>query len=248
MINSRLREILVQLDNCKICKGTRYVREGEKTKPCACVIRAKMDYAIYQANIPAKYKNFSFDSYVLKQSPTYGNLMKYLDKIPEAMGKGIGLFLWGEKYSGKTFLAICVLKALIKMNYSCYFIRFNEILPWYQSDLVRKEKLFEVDFLCIDQVTTPLDLARNVFEGSVTETPTHYVSNVLEEIISTRAFRSKPTIVTSSISIAEIEKKFSVLAASLIENCLEIRCEGGEVMQDKIINNLKSEFGFDELK
>ena len=238
-----LKTIENKIKQCPICGGTRKLPNGDW---CKCTKNA-LDELRNFSGIPQKYLKYNLSDYTLKDSVTYKNIQKYINKIDIAIKNGMGLFLWGQKYSGKTFLAIGTLRELLKKGYKCYFVNFGNILSWYQSDTEKRNFIFNVDFLCIDKIIQPLDIAHNVYAGTVSENPTHYVSAVLEGITN-RGFKTKPTFITSELPIKNIYKKFGMLAMALREYCLELNCESNDLMYQKMQDDIRAEFGFDELK
>ena len=115
----------------------------------------------------------------------------YADRFAQALENNIGLTLWGEVGTGKSFLAACVANSVIEQGYSCLMTSFSRIADgaWSVHD---KETYFdsfsEYDLLVIDDLGV--------------ERKTGYVDEIVTKIIERRCNSGKPVIVTTNIAPA----------------------------------------------
>ena len=115
----------------------------------------------------------------------------YADRFAQALENNIGLTLWGEVGTGKSFLAACVANSVIEQGYSCLMTSFSRITDgaWSVQD---KETYFdsfsEYDLLVIDDLGV--------------ERKTGYVDEIVTKIIERRCNSGKPVIMTTNIAPA----------------------------------------------
>lgn len=115
----------------------------------------------------------------------------YADRFAQALENNIGLTLWGEVGTGKSFLAACVANSVIEQGYSCLMTSFSRITDgaWSVQD---KETYFdsfsEYDLLVIDDLGV--------------ECKTGYVDEIVTKIIERRCNSGKPVIMTTNIAPA----------------------------------------------
>ena len=166
---------------------------------------------------------------------------KYLDNLKKMKERGIGLFLYGKYGVGKTFLLNASFMEIIKrkLTYSVYLTTFADLCSIYfdsWKDVKAKgiyNRIINVDFLGLDEVnkttTTGFDKA--------SENPTIHVA-IFEELLRYRSVRLKPTWFTSNVSPAEISKRYSPAAYSLLKESATVIHLHGEDYRDKIQDDI----------
>lgn len=138
----------------------------------------------------------------------YDRCKKYCAVAEKVIEKGIGVYLWGDKGTGKTHLSLCMAFELLN-NYSVYFTTLKEI---FADD--HRESYKDADFLIIDDIGT--------------EALKDWTQEVLYEIVNERYIQHKPTIYTSNYTLRELSTKgFAVRTLDRINESTEsIRVEG----------------------
>ena len=70
------------------------------------------------------------------RNPLISKAKTYADKWSDMMSKNIGLLLWGEVGTGKTFFAACIANALVENCVSVKMTNFSTILNdlFYEND------------------------------------------------------------------------------------------------------------------
>lgn len=241
-----IHELQRKVESCSHCKGGGYLLDGRnKLTTCSCLKSALYELRLVKSGIPPRFKALEFKDYMYKNSSTYAQIRKYLDQSEKALATGTGLFLFGRESTGKSMLACCMLKDLMYQGHECGFTRFSSIFsnPEERDKLLGKEKSFAV----IDDITEVLDNLVNFKETTLTEEQSHGAVSFLMSLLSARAIRNQPTIITSSVSIEKISKRFSHLSSFLLGSFLQVECVEGDFRGTRAQERLLTEFGFDQI-
>ena len=180
------------------------------------------------------------------ESVTYKNVWKFINQIDKAMEKHLCLLLYGTKNTGKSLLASCILKELMKRNYSCSFVPFTSV---FESDDVVTARLSEDNQICcVDDVTDVLNSLVNFTVSPLTDEKTNGAITRLKEIVTDRARQNCITILTGlvPISVFEANPTFKGLGSVLRGNFEEIHCVDGDFIK-RTSEQRKGEFGFDQV-
>lgn len=202
---------------CNDCKDTGYIG-AEK---CHCFKQEIVNFLYSQSNIRKileieNFSTFSFQYYSDNQvnNITGSTPLHNIKKVVEICKNFIqnfnkpcqNLFFYGESGVGKSFLCNCIAKELIEQSYSVIYlsaIRLFEIL----ADITFKNNhngsgthynmkhLVECDLLIIDDLGTELT---NSFTNSG-----------LFNCINERCLNQKSVIISTNLSISELQKNYS---------------------------------------
>jgi DNA replication protein DnaC len=148
---------------------------------------------------------------------------EYIDKFDDMRAFGMGLEIYGEHMgTGKTWMATYILRELLKMGHSGWFVEFNDIKAmWelYEEDELkyRTERMMRSDILVIDEIGRPS-----------TEKATRYYEERLEWVIRHRTSRNLPTITTTNMEVAEMEHLFPRLKSLLNPKQVRIEISGAD--------------------
>jgi len=159
--------------------------------------------------IPPKYLNCSFEGFK-------GN-----DKLVSECRKDIkqGLFLTGKTGSGKTHLSIAILRELVKKGESVKFKNVSELLLEIRGSFRAGSEITEQQIV-EEYSESPATL---VLDDLGSEKTSEYAVNTLYIIINCRDQELFPTIITSNLSLAQIETKLSARIASRISGLRTIK-------------------------
>jgi DNA replication protein DnaC len=190
----------------------------------------KIQKHYYLANIPEKYFEFEFkeiEKTLIEHAGNelaINNLKKYLDSLPNAAQKGIGLYLHGPHGVAKTTLAIIILKKAISQLFKCYFIKSAEMVDTIKAGW-KNESIKDfldyitnnVDFLIID------DLNRLLKVNDESE------KMYIDKIFTKRDDMNLPTIITSNQSIEENKIQLGeALYSNFKERLIEVKIMGSD--------------------
>lgn len=211
-------------------------KEIEKQKKIAKLQEASL--------LSERYKNVSFDNCVTGENESfdiaYGRCKKYCENSDEILKNGYGIYLWGDKGTGKTHLTGCMANYLLRQYKQVLFTNFFEISKSIRStfkgsgsetDIINK--IANVDFLFIDDLGTE----KVTKEGEDT-----WLQDKIFEVINKRYNNMKPTIFTSNYSLQQLVQERGLLDKT-VDRILEmstaiIRVEGKSNRTARKENNL----------
>ncbi len=189
---------------CPECGGTGFVliqREGRTSAaPCACRRDARAQVRIESAQIPARYRNCSLDNFEL-HSEAHRLARRRAEKVIDDLQAGVagrlgrGLVLSGSCGSGKTHLAVGVLRRLVE-DYGKVglFAEFTDLLRRIQESFDRRSQTpsFAVLQPALDAEVLLLDDL-----GTMRMTP--WVQDTLGLIINERYSNQRITLITTNL-------------------------------------------------
>jgi DNA replication protein DnaC len=178
-----------------MCGGTGWEHvEGKGVRPCSCKKAARGELLLANARIPKRYGQCSFESfspYNLSLKQALNRCREFVASYPLVQG---GLLFSGGCGSGKTHLAVAVLKSLIADKGAIgLFYDFRDLLKEIQdsynpnthtSELKILAPVFEAEVLVLDEL------------GATK--PTEWVQETITHIINKRYNEEKLTIFTSN--------------------------------------------------
>lgn len=156
-----------------------------------------------------RYKNASFeqtDVYNANYEVVYKRCKKYTEVSEQVLERGLGIYLYGNKGTGKTHLTACMANRLMEKYYSVLFTSLGKISKSIRETFGKKgggeseilNKLATIDFLFIDDIGTEL----------VTKDDKDlWLQEKLFEVVNDRYNNLKPIIFTSNYSLAELSKR-----------------------------------------
>jgi DNA replication protein DnaC len=183
-------------------------------KVCECV----KDLLIPQYRAASgldKYPGVSFSSYTdgyfsepVKMGPIHDFCVLYSSAD---FGNRPILLFWGKSGTGKTFMAICVARQILEQAIPVLVIRAPELMEAmdeyrtlkrsFSPDAVRdayisglRDRIFNADFLVIDELGVEAKGPNNVSD--------------LLQILGTRQQGGKVTLITTNLSLSELEKHY----------------------------------------
>lgn len=233
--------------HCEKCKDTGYI-ENEK---CSCFKQAIADLLYSGSNIRSileheNFNQFSFhyysDDYIdetLGLSPL-SNMQKVVagckNFIRHFSKKHDNLLFLGNTGVGKTFLANCIAKELLDRGFTVIYLtafRLFDILEKYkfsrdEDSLYTASNQFDYimdcDLLIIDDLGTELNNA--------------FTTSQLYLIINERLLREKSTIISTNLSISNLNTNYSErIYSRIISNYTIQRIIGEDIRLHKAVNN-----------
>lgn len=198
---------------CKICEDSGYI-DG---KPCECLDKAVKVAMANQSGLANKLSHTfaTSDSEVVDSSKSlakaYALAQKYVEAFPTY--KYPNLVFLGDVGSGKTYLLECIANALINKSHNvafCTAFDLNQsILNSFNANNLEREAMlapfFESELLIID------DLGSEPFLRNAT------VSNLFT-VLNKRQTLNLPTIISTNLSMADIQDRYGDRVMSRIFN------------------------------
>ena len=169
--------------------------------------------------------NYTFENTdQLTDETVINKARNYVKHFDEMRKDNIGLLLYGNVGSGKTYIACCIANSIIiEYSYSVRMKNFLQILNDLQAGgftLDRNEY--------IEQITNATLL---ILDDFGIERNTEYALEQIYNVINARYLKAKPTIITTNLNFKDIEKEqndimLGRIYSRIIEMCLPLRVVG----------------------
>jgi DNA replication protein DnaC len=209
--------IKTAVEVCPLCEGTgwktlppsprtskdlstnRSTNNDRRVTRCDCQLRARAGALLAAARIPKRYEHCELASYTADFPGAHRSLVfahlsasKFAQEYDPR--DGTGLLIVGQIGTGKTHLAVGIVKELIlNKGIPCLFYDYRELLKEIQNSYNAAVQ------------TTELDVLRPVFESDVlvldelgAVKPTEWVWDTVSLILNTRYNDNRTTIITTN--------------------------------------------------
>lgn len=204
---------------CPICEDTGY----KDARRCSCFESLLKQYTAEEITADCSVKlndfaDFRLDYYPEEIENGYSprekmlKLFNYCRRYSENFGSNSPSLLFiGKTGLGKTFLSSCIAKELIDKGTSVVFGQFATFLRHIEDEHFGRaegdtlDKLNDCDLLIIDDL------------GS--EFKTQFTESALYEIVNGRINLCKPTIISTNLSINELNSRYNERLISRITGC-----------------------------
>ena len=153
-----------------------------------------------------KYKDVSFENTEIhneKFEKIYNRCSTYCKVAEKVLDKGIGIYLFGNKGTGKSRLTACMANELMDKYYTVLYTNFSEISKYIRGTFNKiseteydfLERLTSIDFLFIDDFGTELVAKKD---------QDLWLQEKVFEVINKRYNNNKPIIFTSNYSLRQL--------------------------------------------
>lgn len=207
---------------CAICQDRGIVLEGDAAHPCSCMRTIKMENQFRNARISRVLKNcrfekFRFDFYKaqvgdkihLEAAAKALNAAKSFVLECQQNPHALGILFTGPVGSGKTYLAASIANELIKAQLPVLFLVVPDLLDELRATY--KSEINEMDLLDTAR-TIPILILDDLGAHNYTE----WTRNRLYSIINYRMNDLLPTVITSNLTLDEMEDHIGVRTTSRI--------------------------------
>lgn len=168
----------------------------------SCIPREYWDYKWTNYKFDANFSKARIvnDAVVQSRKAAWKKSINYAENIKNNLENGKSILFVGKGSSGKTVLATLILReAIEKLIVSALYVPFSRLVIDFHT-MYKREEISDSSeiyitpqFLCIDEV----DSDRNMGDR---------FKNIFDNILMTRRYEKKPTIITSKVGISEIGK------------------------------------------
>lgn len=208
---------------CPLCQDTGFLRDGTL---CSCL-------AVYCAREQNRrlsklldlgsqsFTTFSFDWYDTAPWPAYGRSPRENMKIIHAIcvnyahsfGRNSGNLLFsGPPGLGKTFLSACIAREVSDRGFSVVYDTAGHIFQQFERGKFGREATYDED------PAREVDCCRNcdllIMDDIGTEMLTAFVQSTFYAIINDRLLSHHPTILSTNLSLPELERRYGPATAS----------------------------------
>jgi DNA replication protein DnaC len=223
-----------------VCDGSGWILGPEDVaRPCECrEQRLKRGRVRGVASaIPPRYRGVSFDrppvSDMAQQAETreaVGRTRAFIGKLDSNLGKGQGLWLFGDTGTGKTTLAMLVSKAALESGHSVAIYSLPKLLarirrtydaePGGDSYAAFFERLTAVDLLHVDDFGA--------------EKRSDWVLEQLYSLVNERYEDERSIMLTTNLTVDKLEDQIGGRTVSrLTETCEQVPLFGADRRLDK---------------
>jgi len=216
---------------CEICGDRGIVQiEGTTFKVCDCMIKRKIinkfkDSKLSKQMLSSRFDNFNYD-YYKDNLAEIKKAVKLAQDFSDAVVNGQaadGLILTQVRYYGKTYLACCIANVLIRKNIATLFTVVPDLLDQIKSTYNKGEGQ---DYSEKDLLDTAREVQVLILDDLGAHQYTEWAQGKLFTILNHRINFNLPTVITTNLSLEEMDKFIGERAASrIIQLCQPIKVE-----------------------
>lgn len=219
--------------HCEKCRDTGFV-EGRR---CECFEKLLSKYTTEELNEQCSiqlhdFSEFRIDFYPQemgsinpreRMSVVYNDCLDYANNFtPDADS----LFFFGKTGLGKTFLSSCIAKKLLSEGVNVFFGSILKLFRQIEDERFRRRE-GDTTGIIINAELVILDDLGSEFQTSFTD-------SVLYEIINERLNSGRPTIISTNLSMKELDSKYNDRIVSRLTGFFSpIMFIGSDVRQEK---------------
>ncbi len=221
---------------CDVCKDTGS-HDGYYCRCYKELIRevARKELSANSPSEKCKFSTFRISCYPDVTDPIAGiSQRKQMEQVYEFCKdyandfspSSTGLYMYGFTGLGKTHLSLAIANAVIDKGYDVYYGSIQTIMNALEDEHFRKGK---TDTNVKDDVLS-CDLL--IIDDLGVEFTTQFTVAELYNIINTRALRSLPTIISTNLTISELEEKYGQrIASRILGGCMPVYFCGKDIRQ-----------------
>lgn len=180
---------------------------------CDCLAQWKLSRWLLNSGVDILHQRHSWDDVINVAENAQIEVMKYLENAHAFVSRGLGLTLWSKDTgSGKTLLAVLLLKALLGAGHNGYFVQFNEMLDHHvrgwRNDAQQErfvKKVRNVGVLVVDDIGRESKGRENVTQ------------TMFDMVLRARQAACKPTFITTNYTPDEMHQGYGGNVLSLLK-------------------------------
>ncbi len=148
---------------------------------------------------------------------------RYVENWKKVKTENLGLLLWGEVGSGKSFIAACIANALLEQGIPVLMTNFSKILN--QMGAMYSEERYQY-------IASFSNFPLLIIDDLGIERSTEYVLEQVYAVIDERYKSGLPLIITTNLTIAELRNPVDVpharIYSRILEMCTPVNIRGGD--------------------
>jgi DNA replication protein DnaC len=216
-------------EDCRTCYGTGTFRWYVRHHPeeivefkCPCEDQWILSRFLLNCGIEYKYQRFDWHDLAVSMPP---RILDYLKNAKQIIDAGLGLVLYGSEGTGKTLLAVLLLKTLIGRGHDGYFTSYSDMIQRFHEGRYDREErewflrrmthasVLVIDDIGREQIRRTLERA----EGRTVDALNSTAEFLFEDVIRHRVAMSCPTFITSNLALSDLATKYGSNVMSLLE-------------------------------
>ena len=169
------------------------------------------------STIGEKYLNANIETAKItpNNAQAYESARNYIKNSETVLKNGIGLYIYGNNSSGKTFLIACICNKLVEKGYNCYFTSIPKILAEIERGVrTGLSKSEVIEFIARQQFLFIDDIGKE-FIGNKGDYNLGKAERLLLYVLNARDGNGLPTVFTSNYSLDEFATKLELDKAIL---------------------------------
>ncbi|MCF8010035.1 MAG: ATP-binding protein [Clostridiales bacterium] len=206
---------------CNICKDRGVIIQGNTAVPCSCQKKKAIYNCFKNSRLPNALTDNTFNNFNLKyyskekhdniKNVSYLQLAEYAYQASQNFVHKFlnneeveGILFTGQIGSGKTFLACCIANYLLNKEKTVLFMVVPDLLDMLRATYTSQKgdiTYTEQDLLCTAR-GVPLLILDDLGVHNYTE----WTKNKIYSIINYRLNNNLPTIITTNISLEDLEE------------------------------------------
>ena len=199
-------------------EARRRVEENERLK-CECFRDRRL-------------LDFTFDN-DKGYNPVISKAKRYVELFNDMEARGMGLLLWGNVGTGKTFIAACVANALMEQGVPVYMTNFMRIMNQMMGMTGPDRNAF------LDELNRYRLL---VIDDLGAEHDSSFAVEQVFSVIDSRCQSGKPMIITTNLSMAQMRAPRDISHARIFDrvlaHCCPVRINNQRIRQQAAARNI----------
>jgi DNA replication protein len=207
---------------CPQCQGRGIYLEGDVAYPCRCMQTRKLENQFRNARISRELMNCRFERFRLEYYRSEMGDTSHQERAAKALQAAknfvsecqqdphnLGVLFTGPVGSGKTFLAAAIANQLMEAELKVLFLVVPDLLDELRATY--KSNVNEMDLLDTAR-TIPILILDDLGVHNYTD----WTRNRLYSIINYRMNEQLPTVITSNLTLDEMEEYIGIRTTSRI--------------------------------
>lgn len=208
---------------CPLCRDVGWVKGGMCTCLKELCVREQVEELSKLLDLKdQRFDSFRLDYYPNTPGPNGRPIRQVMEQVLEAAksyaarfgqpGSVKNLYLSGKPGLGKTFLSACIARQVAENGFSVVYDTAANVFAQFETKKFSRDA--EDSQEARDETYRYLNCDLLILDDLGTEFTTPFVISALYTIINTRLAGEKATVISSNLSLAEMESRYSPQVAS----------------------------------
>ncbi|MGI6255575.1 MAG: ATP-binding protein [Acutalibacter sp.] len=195
---------------CPLCKDTGFV-DG---RMCQCLKNLQRQMAFQRLSMDAPLENSTFDNFSLEYYREDEKAYRQMEKVFSACKRYAENFradspsflFWGGTGLGKTHLSLAIAGKAIEKGFGVVYGSAQSFAVALERERFLREQDISEDADVQSQLT---DCDLLILDDLGTEASSNYVKSAFYDIINARMMKNKPTLISTNLTMKDMEKRYS---------------------------------------